>query len=74
MRISVFGLGYVGAVSLACLVRDGHEVTGVDIDPGKLELVRNGRSPIVGDSTDLGSETVVLSPLRGALRIVTPPG
>jgi GDP-mannose 6-dehydrogenase len=46
-KISVFGLGYVGAVSLACLARDGHEMTGVDIDPNKLELVRGGQAPIV---------------------------
>jgi GDP-mannose 6-dehydrogenase len=45
--ISVLGLGYVGAVSLACLARDGHEVYGVDIDSAKLELVREGRSPII---------------------------
>ncbi len=47
MKISVFGLGYVGAVSLACLGRDGHQVVGVDIDPAKLDMIRQGISPIV---------------------------
>ena len=47
MRISVFGLGYVGVVSVACLARDGHEVIGVDIDHNKLELLRNGKSPVM---------------------------
>ena len=47
MKISVFGLGYVGAVTLACLARDGHDAIGVDIDAGKLDMIRNGRSPIV---------------------------
>jgi GDP-mannose 6-dehydrogenase len=46
-KISIFGLGYVGAVSLACLARDGHEMTGVDIDPAKLEMLRRGQAPIV---------------------------
>src|SRR3954470_10130361 len=47
MKISIFGLGYVGAVSLACLARDGHSVVGVDIDEGKMELIRAGKTPVV---------------------------
>ena len=47
MRISIFGLGYVGAVSLACLSRDGHDVIGVDIDAAKLELIAAGKTPVV---------------------------
>ncbi|MCB2027903.1 MAG: GDP-mannose dehydrogenase, partial [Rhodoferax sp.] len=47
MRISIFGLGYVGAVSLACLSRDGHDVIGVDIDRTKLELIMAGKTPVV---------------------------
>lgn len=47
MRISIFGLGYVGAVSYGCLVRHGHEVIGVDVDGHKLTLLSQGVSPVV---------------------------
>ena len=47
MDISIFGLGYVGAVSLACLARDGHKVIGVDVDQAKLDLIAAGKTPVV---------------------------
>ncbi|MCC6176372.1 MAG: nucleotide sugar dehydrogenase [Chloroflexi bacterium] len=47
MRVSIFGLGYVGCVSAACLASSGHEVIGVDTDPIKLGFLREGLSPIV---------------------------
>ena len=47
MRITVLGLGYVGAVVAGCLARRGHEVIGVDTEPAKVALVNAGRSPII---------------------------
>ncbi len=45
--ISVFGLGYVGTVTAACLAHMGHTVVGVDVSPNKVEAIEAGRSPIV---------------------------
>ena len=47
MRIAVFGLGYVGIVSAACLAERGHEVIGVDPSHDKVAMVAQGRSTIV---------------------------
>jgi GDP-mannose 6-dehydrogenase len=47
MRISVFGLGYVGSVSAACLASRGHEVVGVDVSEAKAAMLASGRSPVV---------------------------
>lgn len=52
MNISVFGLGYVGAVSAGCLTRLGHTVIGVDPEAHKLELMRSGKAPIVEEGVD----------------------
>ncbi len=47
MRVDVFGLGYVGSVTAACLAKAGHEVIGVDIDDAKVAMVNAGASPVV---------------------------
>jgi len=52
MRICVIGLGYVGAVTAACLARDGHEVLGIDLDPTKLRLLSEGKAPIIEDGIE----------------------
>lgn len=68
MKVSVFGLGYVGAVTSACLARDGIEVVGVDINPDKVALINEGRAPII----ELGlTELMQAGIASGKLRATT---
>jgi len=52
MRVSVFGLGYVGAVTAGCLADAGHTVVGVDVQSAKIDLVNGGRSPVIEERLD----------------------
>ena len=66
--IVIFGLGYVGTVTAACLAREGHSVLGVDVNPFKLDLIRRGRSPIVEDGLDeLIAEATGSTPVRSTI-------
>lgn len=65
MRISIFGLGYVGTVTSACFARLGHQVIGVDVNAQKVGLLNDGKSPIVEE--EIG-ELVLQQVRNGNLR------
>jgi GDP-mannose 6-dehydrogenase len=67
VKIAIFGLGYVGVVSAACLARDGHEVLGVDPNSVKTDLVNQAKSPIVEPGLDaLMQSTVAAGRLKAS--------
>jgi GDP-mannose 6-dehydrogenase len=47
MKVSIFGLGYVGVVSAACLASKGYEIIGVDINETKVNMMKDGHSPLL---------------------------
>jgi GDP-mannose 6-dehydrogenase len=65
LKISIFGLGYVGAVSAGCLATDGHEVIGVDPNKTKVDLINQGTTPII--EKDIG-EMIAATVKSGHLR------
>ncbi|HTP13045.1 MAG TPA: UDP-glucose/GDP-mannose dehydrogenase family protein [Bacteroidota bacterium] len=68
MNISVFGLGYVGAVTCGCLAKQGHTVIGVDVSQIKVDLINGGHSPVVEPEID---ELIKEAVVAGRLRAVT---
>jgi len=68
MKVSVFGLGYVGTVSAACLARDGHRVVGCDVVPAKAAALSAGQSPIYEPGLD---SVVAAAVAAGRLRATT---
>ena len=70
MKISIFGLGYVGTVSAGCLANDGHEVVGVDPIQPKVDLINQGCTPII--EAEIG-EIIAANVKSGRLRAVVDP-
>ena len=68
MKIGVFGLGYVGCVTAACLAQDGHQIVGVDVDSRKVQAIGDGHAPFF--EPGLG-ELLAQAKERGLLRATT---
>lgn len=65
MKLAVFGLGYVGSVSAACFCKLGHEVIGIDVNPDKVQMINDGKSPVIEPAlADLISQYAQTGQLR----------
>ena len=71
MKVAVFGLGYAGTVSAACLASGQHDVWGVDVDPDKVRVVNEGASPVVEPGL---SELIAAAVSSGTLHATTDVG
>jgi len=70
MKVSIFGLGYVGAVSSACFAKSGHDIIGVDRDSIKVDLINQGRTPVIEKKLE---HMIKLNVKEGRLRAITDP-
>ena len=68
MKISIFGLGYVGAVTAGCLAQQGHQVVGVDVSEQKVQTLNRGESPVIEPGLE---ELLKQARQRGLLRAST---
>jgi GDP-mannose 6-dehydrogenase len=65
VRINIYGLGYVGSVSAACLAAAGHDILGIDVDQVKVDSINQGVSAVVEPGlTDLIRAGVTAGKLR----------
>jgi GDP-mannose 6-dehydrogenase len=68
MKVSIFGLGYVGSVSMACLADLGHTVVGVDVNTVKVNMINAGETPVIEAAM---ADLIATSVKDGRIRAVT---
>jgi len=69
MKVTIFGMGYVGCVTAACLGNEGHQVTGIDSDSNKVDLINSAQSPIMETGlNELLQKLISSGRLRAAAR------